>query len=169
MCLQTYQMFASQCVNPPCHPCKSAPRQASNTQFPLQAHWHVKMMECHLCVAPILATEGRCISLPPSHFLVVGLGYFLWWVCLPDQCWVSLICAPINFDSNTSWSLLPPLGLYIYNLILGLLLADVAINLCNSSKWEVPSSFKDFVDMATTASGARAASFTAFLALALFV
>jgi hypothetical protein len=57
--------------------------------------------------------------------------------------------------------------MYIYNLILGLLLADVAINLHESSdEWEVLSSFKDFVDTATTASGAGAATFTAFLALA---
>jgi hypothetical protein len=59
--------------------------------------------------------------------------------------------------------------LYIYNLISSLLLVDVAINLHKSSKCKVPSSFKDFLDMATTASGARAATFTAFLVLALFV
>jgi hypothetical protein len=53
--------------------------------------------------------------------------------------------------------------LYIYNLISGLLLADVAINLHESSKCKVPSSFKDFVDMATTASSTRAATFMAFL------
>jgi hypothetical protein len=46
---------------------------------------------------------------------------------------------------------------------------DVAINFHKSSKGKVPSSFKDFVDMATTASGARTAAFMAFLALALFV
>jgi hypothetical protein len=51
--------------------------------------------------------------------------------------------------------------LYIYNLI--------SINLHRSSKCKVPSSFKDFVDTATTASGAGAAAFTEFLALALFV
>ncbi len=51
----------------------------------------------------------------------------------------------------------------IYNLISGLLLADIVINLHKFSEWEVPSSFKDFVDTATTASGARAAAFTAFL------
>ncbi len=46
---------------------------------------------------------------------------------------------------------------------------DIAINLHESSKCEVPSSLKDFVDMATTASGAGAAAFMAFFALALFV
>jgi hypothetical protein len=50
--------------------------------------------------------------------------------------------------------------LHIYNLILGLLLAEVAINLHESSKCKVPSSFKDFVDMA---------AFTAFFVLVLFV
>jgi hypothetical protein len=53
--------------------------------------------------------------------------------------------------------------LYIYNLILGLLLLDVAINIHESSLCEVPRSFKDLVDTATTASGAGAAAFTAFL------
>jgi hypothetical protein len=53
--------------------------------------------------------------------------------------------------------------LYIYSLILGILLVDVAINLHESSKGKVPSSFKDLVDMATTTSGAGAAAFTAFL------
>ncbi len=58
----------------------------------------------------------------------------------------------------------------MYNLILGLLLADIPINLHGSSgKCEVLSSFKDFVDTATTARGAKAAAFTAFLALAVFV
>ncbi len=55
--------------------------------------------------------------------------------------------------------------MYFYNLISGLLLADVAINLHKSSKCKVPSSFKDFMDTATTASGARAATFKAFLAV----
>jgi hypothetical protein len=56
--------------------------------------------------------------------------------------------------------------LYIYNLILGILLADIAINLHKSSdKCKVPSSFKDFVDTAT----AGDAAFIAFLVLALFV
>jgi hypothetical protein len=59
--------------------------------------------------------------------------------------------------------------LHIYNLILVLLLADVAINLHKSSKCEMPSSFKDFVDTATTTSGAGPAAFMAFLALVLFV
>jgi hypothetical protein len=59
--------------------------------------------------------------------------------------------------------------LYIYNLISSLLLADVAINLHKSFECKVPSSFKDFVDTATTASIARAVTFMAFLALALFV
>ncbi len=64
----------------------------------------------------------------------------------------------------------PPLGLYIWNLILGLLLADVAISLHESSnECKVLSSFKDFVDTATTIRGAGAAAFTAFLALAFFV
>jgi hypothetical protein len=59
--------------------------------------------------------------------------------------------------------------LYIYNLISGLLLTDIAINLHESSECKVPSSFKDFVDSATTASGAGAVAFTAFLVLALFI
>jgi hypothetical protein len=59
--------------------------------------------------------------------------------------------------------------LYIDNLISGLLLADIAINLHKSSKCEVRSSFKDFMDTATTASSTGAAVFTAFLALAIFV
>jgi hypothetical protein len=46
--------------------------------------------------------------------------------------------------------------------------ADIAINLHESSECTVPSSCKDFMDTATTASGARAAAFMAFLALALF-
>jgi tyrosine-specific transport protein len=40
------------------------------------------------------------------------------------------------------------IGLYLYNLISGLLLADVAIKLHESSDCEVPSSFKDFADAA---------------------
>ncbi|KAL7441291.1 hypothetical protein ACHAXM_007759 [Skeletonema potamos] len=40
------------------------------------------------------------------------------------------------------------LGLYLYNLISGLLLADVAIKLHESSECEVPASFKDFADAA---------------------
>jgi hypothetical protein len=60
--------------------------------------------------------------------------------------------------------------LYIYNLILGLLLAGAAINLHESSnECKVLSSFKDFVDTASTASGTGAAAFTAFLALVFFV
>jgi hypothetical protein len=60
--------------------------------------------------------------------------------------------------------------LYIYNLILGLLLADVSINLHKSSdECEVLSRFKDFVDTATTASGGGATAFTAFLVLAFFI
>jgi hypothetical protein len=60
--------------------------------------------------------------------------------------------------------------LYIYNLILGLLLADVAISLHESfDKCKVLSSFKEFVVTATTTSGAGAAAFTAFLALSFFV
>lgn len=62
-------------------------------------------------------------------------------------------------------------GLYIYNLISGLLLADVAINLHESSDCEVPSSFKDFVDTAmesevagTIMSGASLISNSCFLA-----
>ena len=38
--------------------------------------------------------------------------------------------------------------MYVYNLISGLLLADVAISLHESSECEVPGSFKDFVDTA---------------------
>lgn len=40
------------------------------------------------------------------------------------------------------------IGLYLYNLISGFLLADVAIKLHESSECEVPSSFKDFADAA---------------------
>ncbi len=153
-------MFASQLVNPPLHPCKKVPWQASNLQFPLQAHWHIRMMEWQLCVLPLLAREGRYISLLPLLFLGIGFGNFCWWVCLPDQHQVSLIYFPSDFDSNASWSSPPLLGLYIYNLILGLLLADVAINLHDFSECKVPSRSKDFVDTATTASGARAVAFT---------
>jgi hypothetical protein len=49
--------------------------------------------------------------------------------------------------------------LNIYNLILGVLQANIAIKF---SECEVPSSFKDFVNTATTASGAGAAAFMAF-------
>ena len=52
------------------------------------------------------------------------------------------------------------LGLYICNLILGLLLADVAINLHDFSECKVLSSSKDFVNKATTASCARAVAVT---------
>jgi tyrosine-specific transport protein len=62
-------------------------------------------------------------------------------------------------------------GLYIFNLISGLLLADVAINLHESSECEVPSSFKDFVDSAlqsevagTAMAGASLLSNSCFLA-----
>mmetsp|Transcript_22717 Transcript_22717/g.40682 ORF Transcript_22717/g.40682 Transcript_22717/m.40682 type:complete len:510 (-) Transcript_22717:76-1605(-) len=62
-------------------------------------------------------------------------------------------------------------GLYIYNLISGLLLAEVAINLHESSDCDVPSSFKDFVDTAlksevagTVMSGASLLSNSCFLA-----
>lgn len=62
-------------------------------------------------------------------------------------------------------------GLYIYNLISGLLLADVAINLHESSECDVPSSFKDFVDTAlksetagTVMAGASLISNSCFLA-----
>jgi hypothetical protein len=44
--------------------------------------------------------------------------------------------------------------LYIYNLISGLLLVDIAINLHKFSKCKVSISFEDFVDRTTTASGA---------------
>jgi hypothetical protein len=162
-------MFVSQLVNLPWHPCKSAPQQASDLKFPLHVRWHIGMMECHLCFTPMLAREGRCISLLRSLFLGMGSGGFLWWVCLPDQRRVSHIHFHIFFDSNASWSSPPPLGLYIYNLISSLLLVVVAINLHKSSKCKVPSSFKDFVDTATTASIARAAAFMAFFVLALFV
>jgi len=40
------------------------------------------------------------------------------------------------------------IGLYIYNLVSGLMIADVAINLHESSDCDVPSSFKDFADCA---------------------
>lgn len=63
------------------------------------------------------------------------------------------------------------LVLYIYNLISGLLLADVAIRIHESSECEVPSSFKDFVDTAlqsetagTLTSGASLVSNSCFLA-----
>jgi hypothetical protein len=59
--------------------------------------------------------------------------------------------------------------LYIYNLILGFFLVDIAINFHKSFECKMPSSCKDFMDMATTASGAWAAAFTAFLALAIFI
>ncbi|KAL7468875.1 hypothetical protein ACHAXS_012785 [Conticribra weissflogii] len=39
-------------------------------------------------------------------------------------------------------------GLYLFNLISGLMLAEVAINLHENSDCEVPSSFKDFADAA---------------------
>jgi hypothetical protein len=61
------------------------------------------------------------------------------------------------------------LCLYTYNLILGLLLANVAITLHKSSECKVLSSVKYFVDTATTTSGTWTAAFTAFLALALYV
>jgi hypothetical protein len=77
-CLRTYHMFASQPVNPPWHPCKSVPQQASNFQFPLQAHWHIGMMQRHLRVVPVLARQGRWVSFLPSLFLGVGLGNFCW-------------------------------------------------------------------------------------------
>jgi hypothetical protein len=54
--------------------------------------------------------------------------------------------------------------LYIYNLISGLLLAEVAINIHEFSKCEVPSSFKDLVDTATTTSSTGAVTFTVLLA-----
>ncbi len=53
----------------------------------------------------------------------------------------------------------------IYNLISGLLLEGIAINLHRFSDCEVLSGFKDFVDTATTASGAGAAAFMTFLAV----
>jgi tyrosine-specific transport protein len=63
------------------------------------------------------------------------------------------------------------LGLYVYNLISGLVLADVAISLHESSDCEVPSSFKDFVDTAmksevagTIMAGASLISNSCFLA-----
>jgi hypothetical protein len=59
--------------------------------------------------------------------------------------------------------------LYIYNLISGLLLVDIATNLHESSECKVLSSFKDFLDTATTASGGGAAAFAGFLVLALFI
>jgi len=62
-------------------------------------------------------------------------------------------------------------GLYIYNLISGLLIADVAINLHESHGCELPSSFKDFVDEAlksevagTVMAGASLISNSCFLA-----
>jgi tyrosine-specific transport protein len=54
-------------------------------------------------------------------------------------------------------------GLYLYNLISGLLLADVAITLHESSECDVPSSFKDFVDAAL--SSEVAGTLTSFLSL----
>mmetsp|Transcript_5169 Transcript_5169/g.11350 ORF Transcript_5169/g.11350 Transcript_5169/m.11350 type:complete len:501 (+) Transcript_5169:72-1574(+) len=63
------------------------------------------------------------------------------------------------------------IGIYLYNLISGLLLADVAINLHESSECEVPSSFKEFVDTAlksevagTVMAGASLISNSCFLA-----
>lgn len=62
-------------------------------------------------------------------------------------------------------------GLYVYNLISGLLLADVAINLHENSDCDVPSSFKEFVDTAlksevagTVMAGASLISNSCFLA-----
>jgi hypothetical protein len=57
------------------------------------------------------------------------------------------------------------LGFYIHNLISPFLLADTVINLHESSKCKVLSSFKDFLDMATTARGAGTAALMAFLAV----
>ncbi len=74
-CLQTYHMFASQLA---WHLCKSAAWKASNSQFPLQACWHIGIMECHLCVTQMLARVGRCISVLPLLFLGVWFGNFLW-------------------------------------------------------------------------------------------
>lgn len=72
--------------------------------------------------------------------------------------------------SNAKWSLFYE-ALYIYNLISGLLLMDVSINLHESSECEVPSSFKDFVDTAlksetagTVMAGASLLSNSCFLA-----
>ncbi len=131
-------------------------------KFPLQTYWLVGMMEWHILFTPMLAREDRCISILPSLFMGGGFGNFLWRVCLPDKHQVSLIYFPINFNSNARWSLQPPIGFYIYNLILGLLLVDVAINLHESSnKCKELSSFKEFVNTAT--------AFTAFLVLVFFV
>jgi hypothetical protein len=59
--------------------------------------------------------------------------------------------------------------LYIYNLILGFLLVEVAISLHKTSECEVPSSCKDFVGMATTAISTGAAAFMVILKLGLLV
>ncbi|EJK49948.1 hypothetical protein THAOC_31126 [Thalassiosira oceanica] len=66
------------------------------------------------------------------------------------------------------------LGIYIFNLISGLLLANVAISLHEDSDCEVPSSFKDFVDTAmkcektgTAMAGASLLSNSCFVAFGL--
>ncbi len=72
----------------------------------------------------------------------------------------------IYFDSNASWSLPPPLGLYIYNLISSLLLVDIAMNLHKSSKSRCQAALRT---LWTWPPLPAAAAFTAFLVLAFFV
>ena len=47
-----------------------------------------------------------------------------------------------------AWGSVIFVGIYLYNLVSGLMLADVAINLHETSDCEIPSSFKDFADCA---------------------
>ncbi len=95
---QSY-MFASQLVDLPWQPCKSTPQQASNLQFPLQVHWHIGMMECHLCFTQMLAREDSSL-----HFSWVwGSAVFF------GEC-VSLISAAYH--------------IFIFPSILTLVLAD---------------------------------------------
>ena len=76
--------------------------------------------------------------------------------------------------ANASFFQLITIGIYIFNLISGLLLANVAINLHENSDCEVPSSFKDFVDTAmkcertgTAMAGASLLSNSCFVAFGL--
>jgi len=47
-----------------------------------------------------------------------------------------------------AWGSVLFVGVYLYNLLSGLMIANVAINLHENSDCEVPSSFKDFADCA---------------------
>ncbi|KAL3800989.1 hypothetical protein ACHAWO_007098 [Cyclotella atomus] len=61
----------------------------------------------------------------------------------------SMFVLPQAVDSvGMAWGSALFVGIYLYNLISGLMLAEVAINLHETSDCEVPSSFKDFADCA---------------------